>query len=327
MKTKSEIFVETNRDSWNKLRNTVVKISRKGLKTITTEELKTFPGIYRKVCQDLAQARMLKLSPDVLEYLNNLTAKAHEQLYYMKPLTIKEFTLFFTKILPSVVFKNFVYILISLFIFAGSGITTYYLVNKNPDFAYKIIKKENLEAIADMHSEVHNEGREAEVNSFMSAYYIQHNISIGFLSFATGIFLGLGTIYLLLFNGIYLGCIFAHLYNSGYGNNLLQFVTAHSFLELTGLVIAGAAGLLLGFTILKSWKNYSKDIIVENKNRILTLMSAAFFMIGSAAFVEGFISPSSLDYKIKVITLVITALISIFYFIVYPLLRRSGESQ
>lgn len=327
MKTKSELFVEKNRDNWNTLRNLVIKISKRGIKSINKDELKLFPGIYRKTCQDLAQARMLKLSPDVLEYLNNLTAKAHEQLYYMRPLTIKEFTIFFTKILPSVILKNYIYFLVSFFIFAGSGITTFYLVNKNPEFAYKVIKKENLEAIADMHSEIHNEGRDVEENSLMSAYYIQHNISIGFLSFATGIFLGLGTLYLLLFNGIYLGCIFSHLKNVGYGGNLLHFVTAHSFLELTGLVIAGAAGLLLGLTVLKSWKSYSKDILIENKNRILTLMSAAFFMIGTAAFIEAFVSPSSLDYKYKFLTLIITAAISIFYYFIYPFIRRSSENQ
>lgn len=327
MKTKSEKFVDKNKSDWNELRNIVTKISKKGIKSISDNELKVFPGRYRKVCQDLAQARMLKLSPDVLEYLNNLTAKAHEQLYYMRPVTSKEIVSFFTKTLPATIKHNLIYVLISFFIFTGSGAVTYYLIDKNPDFAFNIMKKENLEAVADMHSEVHNEGRDTETSSFMSAYYIQHNISIGFLSFATGVFLGLGTVYFLLFNGIYLGCIFAYLKNVGYGNNLLHFVTAHAFLELTGLVLAGAAGLLLGVTIIKTWKNYSKDILSNNKNNILTLVSAAFFMIGSAAFIEAFISPSSLSYRSKFITLMVTIALSVFYFVIYPVLRRFNEGK
>lgn len=322
MKTKSERFVEENRGDWNSLRNILIKIRKHKLKSLTNEELESFPKLYRKVCQDLAQARMLKLSPDVLEYLNSLTASSHEQLYYMKAITLREIKNFFIIHLPKTIIQNIIFIIISGVLFVGSGVVTYKMVRVNPDLAFNIIEERSLNSFNSMHSDSPDDGREFEINTLMVSYYIQHNISIAFLSFATGIFLGLGTIYFLLFNGIYLGCIFAHITNQGHGYNILQFVTGHSFLELGGLIIAGAAGLLLGYSVLGSWKNYSFDIINSSKNRILILISSAFFMVGSAAFVEGFISPSDLPYPVKVLTLVISIILFTLYFILKP--RKRG---
>ncbi len=326
MKTKSEHFVADNKNDWVELKDIVAKISKKGIKSLTTEQLEFFPGLYRKVCQDLAQARMLKLSPDVLEYLNSLTAISHQHLYYLKPVTLKEIATFFVNKLPKTILKNYIYILISAVLFIGSGTYTYFNVLKNPEFAYTVIDQDTLTYIGEMHSEVHNDGREKEVNTYMAAFYIQHNISIAFLSFATGIFLGIGSIYFLLFNGVYMGCLFGYLYNVGYGQNILHFITGHAFLELTGLIVAGAAGILLGVYVLEVWKSYSVDILRENKNRILILVSSAFFMIGTAAFIEGYISPSALPYWSKVLVLGITVSLSIFYYIVYPLIiKRSNK--
>lgn len=323
MKTKSERFVDKNLHDWNLLKNCVNKIRRKGVKSLNNKELEAFPGLYRKISQDLAQARMLKLSPDVLQYLNNLTSSSHEELYFLKPLTLSELKSFFTKTLPATLFKNFIFIIISAALFFGSGAISYYIVQQNPEAVYSIIDEGNLRSIESMHSSPPGSERDVSEKSTASAFYINHNLSIAFLSFATGIFIGLGTVYVLLFNGIYLGCIFSHLTNKGYIDNLIHFVTAHSFLELVGLVLAGAAGLLLGFTVIKTWKNYSKEILFEEKNRILILLSAGFFMVGSAAFIEGFISPSTLPYSFKLTTLLLTIMGFIFYFFILPVIRRS----
>ena len=73
MKTKSESFVEDKKESWNSLLSILNKISKKGMRKLSLEEVESFPRLYRKTCQDLAEARMLQLSPDVLDYLNNIT--------------------------------------------------------------------------------------------------------------------------------------------------------------------------------------------------------------------------------------------------------------
>ncbi|MCP4181121.1 MAG: stage II sporulation protein M [bacterium] len=323
MKTKSERFVDSKKESWKNLQIILIKISKKGIKKLTIEEIERFPRLYRKTCQDLAEARMLNLSPDVLEYLNNLTGQAHYHLYFIKPLTGKDLGSFFNNKLPFALLKNLTVVLIALVMFWGSGIVTYYAVLANPEVAEKFLSTSMLDFMEEMYEEpISTTGRTAGERSQMSAYYIQHNISIAFLCFATGIFFGLGSVYFLLYNGVFLGCIFGHLTNKGLGSHLWEFVTAHSFLELNAIAIAGAAGLLLGFSILKSWKAYSPDCLKGSRNNILLLVAAAAIMLFFAALIEGNLSPSTLEYKYKVYTAILSIILSSFYFIVFPIIKK-----
>jgi len=69
--------------------------------------------------------------------------------------------------------------------------------------------------------------RTSETNVQMFGFYILHNISIGFRTFAGGLFLGLGTLLTLLFNGMFLGAISGHLSHAPYANVFWPFVAGH----------------------------------------------------------------------------------------------------
>ena len=322
MKTKSEKFVEEKKESWEQLLLLVRKIESKGIKKLSPDEAEIFPRLYRKTCQDLAEARMLELSPDVLEYLNNLTGQAHHILYFMKPLTRDDISVFFRKRLPFSLIRNFKYILFALILFWGSAAGSYYTVLKSPQFAERFVSPSILGYISEMYSEPVSEGRSGGEKAQMSAFYIQHNTSIAFLCFATGIFLGIGSVYFLLYNGVFLGSIVAYLTVAGLGSNIWEFITAHSFLELNAIAVSGAAGIKLGIALLKSWQNYSLDFLNSTKGDILDLVASSAIMLFFAALIEGNISPSTLGYRYKAAVLVITIAVSVFYFFIYPLSRK-----
>ncbi|MCK5202156.1 MAG: stage II sporulation protein M [Spirochaetales bacterium] len=322
MKTKSERFVESKRESWKSLGMILGKISHKGIKKLTLHEVESFPSLYRMICQDLAEARMLDLSPDVITYLNNLTGQANSHLYFIRPLTSGDIRSFFKIKLPFAIVENLRYVLIALIFFWGTAIGSYFVVLAKPDLASKVISTTVLDFMEEMYEEPPSSGRSAAERSVMSAYYIQHNTSIAFLCFATGIFLGLGSIYFLLYNGVFMGTIFGYLTAKGLGLHLLEFVTAHSFLELNAIVIAGAAGMMLGMSILKSWRDYSTDCLKKNRSSILLVVAASAIMLLMAALIEGNISPSELDYKYKILTAFSSFIVFTLYFIVTPLYRK-----
>jgi len=322
MKTKSERFVESKRESWKSLGEILGKISHRGIKKLTLQEIESFPSLYRMICQDLAEARMLNLSPDVINYLNNLTGKANSHLYFIRPLTLGDIHSFFKNKLPFAIVKNLRYVLIALVLFWGAGIGSYFVVLAKPDLAFKVISAAVLDFMEEMYEEPPSSGRSAAERSVMSAYYIQHNTSIAFLCFASGIFLGLGSIYFLLYNGVFMGTIFGYLTAKGMGSHLMEFVTAHSFLELNAIIIAGAAGIMLGMSILKSWRDYSTDCLKESRSDILLVVAASAIMLFLAALIEGNISPSELDYKYKIFTAVSSVFVFTLYFIVNPLFRK-----
>ncbi len=322
MKTRSERFVEQKRSDWKKLLSILTCISQKGSQKLTEEEVEEFPRLYRKTCQDLAEARMLELSPDVLDYLNNMTGQAHHYLYFMRPLTKGDLKNFFSSYLPGVIVRNYKYVLFALLLFWGSTIATYNAVLQSPQLAESFLSSSVLHYVEEMYSDSVADGRTTGERAQMSAFYIQHNTSIAFLCFATGIFLGLGSIYFLIYNGVFLGTIVAYLTSVGLGPHIWEFITAHSFLELNAIAIAGAAGIKLGVSILQSWRNYSPDFLQDSKGEILALVGASSIMLFLAAMIEGNISPSTLDYKYKVIIFLISTLVVLLYFIVLPLFQR-----
>lgn len=321
MKTKSELFIEEKRDNWNTLKRILEKTNVKSESNLDEEEVKMFPGLYRLVCADLAEAKMLKLSSDVIEYINNIVGHAHKILYHTPPLKKSVLKLFFKEKLPAILIKNKIFILLSAILFLGSYFISFYTVYNNPEYARAVISEEVLEMMESSYKTGFTENRSAGAGTFALSFYIQHNVTIAFFSFAAGIFFGIGSVYFLLYNGIALGVISGYIVSLGHSRNFWNFVCAHSVFELTGLIISGAAGLCLGYTILKATRYYRKDYIKLKKENILTLVCAGFFMIVFAAAIEGNISPSLLSFEIKISIAILSLSTIIYYFIIKPLLN------
>lgn len=316
--TKSEKFVQAKKGQWEKLHHILLALNNKGFGSLSQEEILAFPRIYRLTCADLAEAKMLRLSPDVLDYLNQLVGQAHKFLYSFPPLQKWEVKNFFLAQLPFVILKNWTFVALSALLFFGSYGITYAIVNQNPSIASRIVPQSTLYQMEESYRETINEKRSLSAKNFMVSFYIQNNISIAFASFALGVLLGIGTIYILIYNGIFLGAITGYIFGLGYGKNFISFITAHSAAELTGLVLAGAAGLALGFSIIKATRYYRREWLGLQRRNIFTLVAAAGFLILMAALIEGLISPSLIPYQYKACAAIISMLLIIGYFLIWP---------
>jgi uncharacterized membrane protein SpoIIM required for sporulation len=126
-----------------------------------------------------------------------------------------------------------------------------------------------------------------------TAFYIQHNTTITLLCFATGVLAGVGSAYLLVYNGLFLGAIAGFITSQGLGGNLGRFVLAHSVFELTGIVLAGAAGLRLGAAVLRGGRKSRTAQLRDERTPILAMLTPAVFLIFGAAVIEAFVSPSA----------------------------------
>jgi len=327
MKTLSERFVQQKRKQWGQLRNILIKI-RAGLpRSLTDSEVENFARLYRLTCADLARARSLKLSPDVIEYLNNLVGQAHKFLYSFKPLRRSGLKEFFTITLPGTLIKHRLFLLFSALFFLLPYFITYLACNNDPEYASLLLSDDLLNMMKESYKKGFTEGRALGMSTMALTFYIQHNISIAFFSFAGGVLAGLGTIYFLIYNGIMLGAVSGYIEALGYGDNFLNFVTAHSVLELSGLIIAGAAGLLLGYTIINAGRFYKKDELGLQKKNIFTLLAVAVPMFILAAVIEGTVSPQPLPFGLKVFIALGSAALLPAYFLFLPLRRKAQKKS
>ena len=93
-------------------------------------------------------------------------------------------------------------------------------------------------------------GLTVDEESAMASQIFTNNIGVTFYAFAGGLLLGLGTLYVLLQNGVMLGVVAGLAIGAGNGQSFFELVTAHGVLELSCIIVAGSAGLRLGWSII-----------------------------------------------------------------------------
>jgi uncharacterized membrane protein SpoIIM required for sporulation len=153
-----------------------------------------------------------------------------------------------------------------------------------------------------------------------SAFYLNHNGTIGLRCFVFGILLGVGGIYETIFNALTLGAMFGFMITSKSGPNFFQFVTAHAPFELTGIVLGAAAGMKLGFSIIHT-RGYTRTTSLRIAFREAVPSAVmAVILIGLAGLIEAGLSPSTVPYPVKAGVAVLCCGLLIFYFVAlgYP---------
>jgi len=146
-----------------------------------------------------------------------------------------------------------------------------------------------------------------------------NNIQVSFWVYVLGIFAGVWTVYLLFTNGIMLGSFEYFFFSKGLGLKSLVVVFVHGTIEISAIIIAGAAGLILG----KSWmfpgtfKRMDSLKLGAKDSLKIVLGLVPFFLV--AAFLEGFITRhTEMPLWLSISILIASVLLIAWYFVIYP---------
>lgn len=259
------------------------------------------PAAYRALCNHLALARERRYGPNLVDRLNQLVLRGHHALYEVAAPAQEGFLHFVSAGFPALVRREWRVMALAALLFFGPMGVLEAAVQWYPDFASVVVPPEQLAQFREMYSaSAEHLGRRAATTSFeMFAFYVWNNVRIGFQTFAGGVLGGLGTIFFLLFNGLYLGTIEGHLIQVGLATQILSFTAGHSALELGAIAISGAAGLKLGGALLAPGRRSRRLALIEDGRVAFRLMGGAALMFFAAAIIEGFWSPLTLYPPIK----------------------------
>jgi uncharacterized membrane protein SpoIIM required for sporulation len=119
---------------------------------------------------------------------------------------------------------------------------------------------------------------------------LTNNIQVTFLAWGAGLALGIGTAAVLLFNGLILGAVGGLTVGAGNGAFFVELVAAHGVLELSCIVVAGAAGLRLGWAIVEPGRLRRVDALVAEGRRSVELVLGTAPWLVVAGIIEGFVS-------------------------------------
>jgi uncharacterized membrane protein SpoIIM required for sporulation len=126
----------------------------------------------------------------------------------------------------------------------------------------------------------------------LSGQIFTNNIRVTLLSFAAGITAGVGTVILLLMNGVMLGVVGGLAIGSGNGRVFFELVTAHGVLELSCIVVASAAGMRMGWALIEPGRDTRATALGrEAREAIKVVLGTAPWLV-VAGLIEGFLTPA-----------------------------------
>jgi uncharacterized membrane protein SpoIIM required for sporulation len=275
------------------------------------------PRQYRQLCAQLALARDRCYSPVLIARLHRLVLGGHHALYGARGGRSLRVLDFLRGDFPRLVRAEWRVVGLATLLFFVPLLGLLLALQWFPDFATTVIPPTKLGEIQQMYDPGNPQlgRRGADSNATMFGFYIWNNVRIGFQTFAGGVLFGLGTVFFLIFNGVFIGTVLGHLTQVGLGPQIWSFVAGHSGLELTAIVIAGAAGLKLGSALLMPGRRRRRVALVENGRIALQLVGGAALMFLAAAAVEAFWSPLAIaDPTPKYAVGIIGWLILLVYF-------------
>ncbi|GAB3066252.1 stage II sporulation protein M [Stenotrophomonas tumulicola] len=248
-----------------------------------------FPQRYRRLCQQLALARQRGYSPQLVARLQHLMQRGHTLLYRTPAFRWRRVLEFLLADFPQQVRDQAGVMWVSLALFALPLVASFVLVQLHPGLIHLLMDNARLAQMERMYDpSAPNLGRDSGSDWMMFGYYIMNNISIGLRTFASGLLAGVGTVLVLLFNGITIGAAAGHLQHVGHGDPFWRFVVGHGAFELTAIVIAGGAGLQLGMRLVAPGRQRRVDALREGGRIGAQLCLGIAAMLLVAAFIEAF---------------------------------------
>lgn len=283
-------------------------------------DVEVLADLYVEILEDLSYAKTFYPKSDIIPYLNSLANRAHRKIYRSKKESSNKLVNFYKKDFPLMFYKYHKYLLVSFLVFLLFSIIGWYSVTQDYDFVRVILGDdyvnktlENIDKGDPM--AIYKSGR--SIDMFLGITL--NNIMVAFRAFVFGILFLIGTLYIMMFNGVMLGAFLGFFNEHDLLWESFRTVWIHGTLEISVIIIAGAAGLVLGagfmfpgtYSRLYSLKRAGKDGVK------IILSTIPFFIV--AGFLEGFVTRhTEMPDFLAILIIFVSLSVIVLYYVVYP---------
>src|SRR5579864_755309 len=289
-------WLEKRKPHWAKLESLLNQSASGGLKSLSRSDLQELSLLYRQTAADLAAIREDPGSVHFARYVNQLLVRAHNTIYSGHRASPIAAVSFFTSTYPAAFRRNLRHCMLATLIFAVAGLVGAIMTYQNPDFKVKILGPQMVETIDRHQMWTHSI---VGIKPLASSAIMTNNMSVGFTTFAFGITAGLGTFYMMAFNGLMIGVIGVACYLSGMSLQLWSFVAPHGVLELPAIFIAGGAGFRIAQGLLFPGVLPRRESLARAGTEAVQLVLGTVPILIIAGLIEAFVSPTNLEISLK----------------------------
>lgn len=283
-------WIDKRKSLWERMAVLLDRAGSAGIGSLNHQELRELALLYRQIAGDLSALRQDRTAKNLQAQLNALLARGHSLVYSQQRKGVGLIWQFFRREYPALFRKTLSYTLVSGSLLVVGALLGATLTVMRPAFMTHLLGPQMLAEINK------HEMWTLSINSMApaaSSGIMTNNLSVTFATYAMGITAGIGTLYLIGWNGILLGVVAAACAQHQMSIQLWSFVVPHGSLELPSIVLAGAAGLRLAAGLLFPGmysRRYSIAVAGAESGRLL---AGIIPLLVIAGILEGFFSPST----------------------------------
>jgi uncharacterized membrane protein SpoIIM required for sporulation len=285
-------FVDERTPLWSELEQALVSIEQRGMESLGIEGARRFGRLYRAVSSDLLVARGELVDATVVDYLNDLVARAYAHVHAGTGSRARRLPDFFLREFPRLFRAEWRLVTLAAALFFAGGAVGAIAMVVDPHAAGVLIPEDHAqrtpaERVAEDEG---GAGHSGDEGAAFSSFLFTHNIQVTFLVFALGLTFGVGTVSMMFYNGVPLGALAMQYHQYGKGLFFWAWILPHGIPEVTQVVIAGAAGLVLARGLLVPGRLGRKDAVVGEARRAVRLVVGGMPVLVLAGLIEGTIS-------------------------------------
>lgn len=313
----SNSWLQKRRPYWARIDELLARSGRSGVRALTHNELQELALLYRQTASDLATIREDASSRNLAHYLNQLLGRAHNLIYMGRRSRPVGIIKFYRETFPQIFHETLPYTLAATAIFFATAAVGLMVAIADPGFQRYILGPAMMDTIEKQQMWTHSI---VTVKPLASSAIMTNNLSVSLTIFALGITAGLGTVWMLSFNGLLFGVVSGACWHAGMLGQLMSFVAPHGVLELPAIFISGGAGLLMAKGLLFPGTLPRRASVALEGGRAVRLVLGIIPMLIVAGTIEGFVSPSEIAVKWKY-----TLAAGLFGLLLLYLMRKSPK--
>ncbi len=288
-----ERFIEDREPSWRRHAELVERVQRHGPRAVAGADLRQLAFGYRDISADLARLRSFDADPDLIRWLNRSVSRAHALIYRRSTRRGLRLGEFFLVQYPRLFRRYWRYTLASLLISASFAFMAYHTVQAHPEMVADVLGGADGEMRGAKTASDIKDRFQALPSPVLSSLVTTNNIRVALTAFALGATFGIGTVWVLVVNGTMVGGFAGCYAYSDAGYDFWITILPHGALELSAIVIAGGAGLIMGYALWCPGTRTRGRALRESAAvavRIAVGLVPAFLVAG---FFEGFLTPNT----------------------------------
>lgn len=263
--------------------------------------------LYLRASSHLAEVQSRYHDPALEDYLNGLVARAHATIYATEARSIRSLVGVLGSQYRTAIRRTAPFILVAAALLAAVLLLTDLWVMTSPEARAGLLPAQAQEAVRQAGGGTIDPDLPGPA---LSALILQNNIQVAFLAFALGITLGVGTLYVIIQNAVFIGLLAGAFHAAGKATLFWALVLPHGFLELIAICISAGAGLRMGWAVIEPGDRNRLNALSEEARDAALVMVGVIPAFVIAAIIEGLVTGRT---GLPVLEVALGALVAVAY--------------